>query len=104
MARISVLLLFGMLLCGGAQAQDGSAEAGLEYARTVCAECHAIGANDYDSPNAKAPPFAKIASTLGITGAALNVILSTPHRDMPDFVIPAKDKADVLAYILSLQK
>jgi hypothetical protein len=23
---------------------------------------------------------------------------------MPDFIIPAKDKADVVAYILSLQK
>jgi hypothetical protein len=39
-----------------------------------------------------------------MTGAALFVILQTPHRDMPDLVIPAKDKADVVAYILSLQK
>jgi len=104
MARISFLLLFGMLLGGCARAQDGNAEAGLEFARTVCAECHAIGPNENESPNPKAPPFAKIAGTPGITGAALNVILRTPHRDMPDFFIPAKEKADVVAYILSLHR
>jgi hypothetical protein len=41
---------------------------------------------------------------LGITGAALVVILQTAHRDMPDFIIPAKDKADMVANILSPQK
>ena len=39
-----------------------------------------------------------------MTGAALFVILQTPHRDMPDLIIPAKEKANVVAYILSLQK
>jgi hypothetical protein len=76
----------------------------LEYARTACAECHAIRAGEELSPNPKAPPFSQVANSSGITGAALNVILSTPHRDMPDFIIPAKDKTDVVAYILSLQK
>ncbi len=104
MARIFSLLLLGALLGGGARAQDGSVEAGLEYARAICAECHAIRGGGDLSPNPKAPPFGKIANTPGITGAALNVILSTPHRNMPDFIIPAKDKADVVAYILSLQK
>jgi mono/diheme cytochrome c family protein len=104
MAHIFSLLLFSVFLGGGAYAQDGSAEAGLQYARTVCAECHAIRAGEDLSPNPKSPPFAQIANSPGITGAALNVILSTPHRDMPDLIIPAKDKADVVAYILSLQK
>lgn len=104
MARIFYLLLFGALLGGGAHAQGESTEAGLRYAHTACAECHAIGAGDDLSPNPKAPPFAHVANSPGITGVALNVILSTPHRDMPDFIIPAKDKADVVAYILSLKK
>ena len=104
MVRIFTLLLFGIAFCGGARAEDGSAKAGLAYARAVCSECHAIRGEDFLSPNPKAPPFAKIASTPGMTGAALFVILQTPHRDMPDFIIPAKDKADVVTYILSLQK
>ncbi len=104
MARIFSLLFLSAALCHGASAQEGSAEAGLAYARTICSECHAIQANDRLSPNPKSPPFAKIANTPGMTGAALNVILQTPHRNMPDFIIPARERADVIAYILSLQK
>ena len=102
MLRIATLLLTAAFLCFGARAQDGSAEAGSAYARDVCAECHAIQ-GDLPSPNPKAPTFQKIANTPGMTGAALLVILQTPHRNMPDLIIPAKDKADVVAYILSLQ-
>jgi mono/diheme cytochrome c family protein len=104
MVRILTFLLFTIAFCYGARAEEGSAEAGFAYARSVCSECHAIRSDDFLSPNPKSPPFTKIASTPGMTGAALFVILQTPHRDMPDFIIPAKDKADVVAYILSLQK
>ncbi len=104
MVRILTLLLFTAVFCYGTRAEDGSAQAGLAYARSVCSECHAIRRDDYLSPTPKAAPFAKIANTPGMTGAALFVILQTPHKDMPDFIIPAKDKADVVAYILSLRK
>ncbi len=104
MVRILTPLLFSVALSCTARAEEGSAAAGLAYARAACSECHAIRGDDYLSPNPKAPPFAKIANSPGITGAALYVILQTPHRNMPDFIIPAKDKADVVAYILSLQK
>jgi mono/diheme cytochrome c family protein len=104
MVRILTFLFFSASIYCGARAENGSAEAGLAYARTACSECHAIQSDDLLSPNPKAPSFAKIASTPGVTGTALFVMLQTPHRDMPDFIIPAKDKADVVAYILSLQK
>ncbi len=104
MVRILTFVLFTIAFCCGGRAEEGSPEAGLGYARAVCAECHTIVGDNFLSPNPKAPPFAKIANTPGMTGAALFVILQTPHRDMPDFIIPAKDKADVVAYILSLQK
>ncbi len=104
MMRIFTLLVLTAVFCYGARAEDGSAEAGLAYARSACSECHAIRGDDYLSPNPKAAPFAKIANTPGMTGAALYVILQTPHRDMPDLIIPAKEKADVVAYLLNLQK
>jgi mono/diheme cytochrome c family protein len=104
MVRLLTFAFSMIAFCYGAIAQEGSAEAGLAYARAACSECHAIRSEDFLSPNPKAPSFAKIAATPGMTGAALNVILQTPHRDMPDFIIPAKDKADVVAYILGLQK
>ena len=103
MVRSLTFLLFTAAICCGARAEDGSAEAGLAYARNVCLECR-NRSDDLLSPNPKAPSFAKIASTVGITGTALFVILQTPHREMPDFIIRAKDKADVVAYILNLQK
>jgi mono/diheme cytochrome c family protein len=104
MVRILTFLFFSAAICCGVRAEDGSAEAGLAYARTACSECHAIQSDDLLSPNPKAPSFAKIASTPGVTGTALFVILQTPHREMPDLIIPAKERADVVAYILGLQK
>ena len=104
MVRIFALLFFTAAFSCAARADEGSVEAGLAYARSICSECHAIRGDDHLSPNPKAPPFVKIANAEGITGAALFVILQTPHRNMPDFIIPTKDKADVVAYILSLQK
>lgn len=102
-ARIVTIMILAALPGHAARAQEGSAGAGLAYAKTICVECHAIRSGEQASPNPKAPPFPKIANTPGITGAALFVILQTPHRNMPDFIIPAKEKADVVAYILSLQ-
>ena len=104
MVWILALLLFTASISIGARAEDASVESGLAYARKVCSECHAIKGDDLLSPNLKAPPFTKIANTIGMTETALFVILQTPHREMPDLIIPAKDKADVVAYILSLQK
>lgn len=104
MPRPFPLMLLTAALISAANAQDGSTEAGYAYAQSICADCHAIKKDQAWSPNVKAPPFSKIANTPGMTGAALLVILQTPHRDMPDLIIPAKDKADVVAYILSLKR
>jgi hypothetical protein len=51
-----------------------------------------------------ASSFGKMPTTAHAGVVAHVISGTTPHRDMPDFIIPAKDKADVVAYILSLQK
>jgi mono/diheme cytochrome c family protein len=84
--------------------QEGDVPAGFAYAQSACAKCHAIRGGSLLSPNPDAPTFDKIANTPGITGAALYVILQNTHRKMPDLIIPPKDKADVVAYILSLKR
>ncbi|MBI4723517.1 MAG: cytochrome C [Rhodomicrobium sp.] len=104
MARLLWILFFAAALTSGARAQEGSIEAGRDYAQAICAQCHAIRKGEAWSPNLEAPPFSKIANTPGMTGAALALILRTPHREMPDLIIPAKEKADVVAYILSLKR
>lgn len=79
-------------------------EAGRDFARRVCAECHAVGEEDLESPNAAAPPFTVIANSPGMTAAALRFVLSNPHREMPDLVLDGERLRDVVAYLLTLRR
>jgi mono/diheme cytochrome c family protein len=76
---------------------------GQSYARMVCAECHAVEKAQTRSPNAMAPAFAVVASTSGMTELALRTWLQTPHPTMPNLVLKADERDDVVAYILSLK-
>jgi mono/diheme cytochrome c family protein len=94
-----------VLLCTApsAQAQNiGNARTGLAFARSVCAECHAVEPKRLGSPNWEAPSFQRIASVPGMTETALYVALQTSHRSMPNIRLEADEARDVVAYILSL--
>ena len=94
------------LTCGGSgvMAQEtGDAQAGLTFARSLCAVCHAVEADAADSPNSSAPTFRRIAAEPGMTGIALSVILRNPHREMPDLILSTAERANVIAYILTLK-
>jgi mono/diheme cytochrome c family protein len=85
-------------------AQDiGRASQGRELAQRVCAECHAVLREQARSPNEAAPSFAFIAGIPGMTAIALNVALTTSHRAMPNIMLEADERADIVAYILSLK-
>ncbi len=81
----------------------GDASKGRNYARRVCAECHAILPSDTVSPNANAPTFKAVANTPGMTATALTAWFRSPHPTMPNLIIDPSDKDDLIAYILSLQ-
>jgi len=101
--RISLAVL--LALPGPALAVElGDATAGHAYATKVCAECHEVEAGNSFSPNPDAPSFQEVADTPGMTARALAVWLQTSHPTMPDLIIPADDKDNVIAYILSLHK
>lgn len=104
MARFITILLLAAAFAAVARADGASVMAGHAYARAECARCHAIREDEMWSPNPKAPPFNQIANASGMTGAALLVILQTPHREMPDLIIPQQEKADLVDYILSLKR
>ncbi len=88
----------------GAIAQEfGDAEAGREFAREVCATCHAVEGGDATSPHSAAPTFRAIAEVPGMTATAITVILRTPHRQMPDLILTPEEVRDVAAYILTLK-
>jgi mono/diheme cytochrome c family protein len=91
-------------LGSGALAQQmGDAKQGEELAQGVCAECHAIAAAPGRSPNAKAPSFATVVRTPGMTEMALRVWLQSPHPTMPNLLLTDQQKDDVIAYLMSLK-
>ncbi len=80
----------------------GNAQAGLAYAEEVCSGCHSVGAGAETSLNIKAPPFQVIASSKLVTSREIEAWLMSSHPDMPDLMVPADKRADILAYLKSL--
>ena len=64
---VAFVLLMSSAIAGRSQ-EIGDVRAGFDYARRVCAECHAILATPDPSPVAKATPFRIVANTPGMTG------------------------------------
>ena len=89
---------------GAAGAQEAAdAVKGAAIARQVCAECHAVERGARPSPNGEAPAFETIAKTPGMTSIALTAALRTPHRRMPNIILPDDELKDVVAYLLTLR-
>lgn len=87
-----------------AQAEaERAARRGLEYARASCSQCHAVEPGVAAAPYATAPSFTAIAVTPGMTSMALNVWLNTSHPNMPNLIIPQREKEDLFAYFAALR-
>ncbi len=94
-----------VLLSSAAGAQElGDPKQGLAYARSVCAECHAVEPGEILSPAAGAPSFTAIANTLGMTPLALDVWLQSGHPTMPSIMLSRNEKENVIAYITGLRE
>jgi len=83
-------------------AAHGNADAGHTYANAVCAPCHAIEAGQKSSPEVKAPPFSAMVTNVKLTSQDIEGWLTSSHKEMPDFSVPAGKRADLIAYIKSL--
>jgi len=83
-------------------AQNGNVQRGASLASSQCSECHAVNKGER-SPKATVPTFSAIAATPGMTSLALEASLQTSHRQMPNLLIERADRADIIAYILSLK-
>ena len=107
MKRIFVSALAGLgfiMLAAPVPAQEiGDAKKGATFAQMVCAECHAVRRGQFRSPNTKAPTFASIAASPGMTATAIRVWLQTPHPTMPNLLLHDDEKDNVVAYILSIR-
>ena len=99
---IALMVVVGGLLKAPAFAQEiGNATRGWKLAFGSCAVCHGIR-NSGESRN-RAPTFSAIANVKGMSAMALNVALLSSHRSMPNIVLDAQERADVIAFILTLK-
>jgi len=74
---------------------------GLALAEQWCNSCHSIG-NDVPRQEDAGPLFTELAKQ---DAAYLEVAINKPHDFMPEFPkLSDADKADVIAYILSLKE
>ncbi len=106
--RIRIITLAAQIAIASAAFQacaqePGNPKSGLNYAEQVCAQCHAIRKGDNHSPNPLAPSFEAIANSSGVTGISLAVMLRSVHENMPNFVLAADERDNIIAYILSLK-
>jgi mono/diheme cytochrome c family protein len=85
-------------------AETGNATLGFAYAQQTCASCHALGAGEMRSPDARARPFDAIANTPGLTRTALNAWLYSSHTNMPDLIVDPDRVDDLHAYLLTLKR
>jgi len=90
----SALLLLPLLPSALGQ-QLGDPAAGERLAVANCAKCH-------DARGA-APAFTKIAAMPSTTQTSLGVFLQTSHGSMPNLILSATDRNNLIAYILSLR-
>ena len=90
------LVLSGPALVLGQQAGDPAA--GQRFAEASCLSCHGSAAAE-----PKAPAFAAIAAMPSTTARSLEVFLRTSHPPMPNLILSATQRDDVIAYILSLR-
>ncbi len=81
----------------------GDPRKGEMFAQMVCAECHTVDSTNRPSPNPRAPSFASIVATPGMTALALRVWLQSPHPTMPNLRLEDSSKDNVIAYLLSLR-
>ena len=89
--------------CPPARQPPGDATRGEAYARAACAECHEVEPGVAAPPYAKAPSFSSIAATPGMTSMALIAWFVTSHPNMPNLIIPERDREDLLAYFAVLR-
>jgi len=104
MKRVACLVVLLMFEAARSQAQQiGDPEKGVGLARDVCSQCHATRKGQLLSPSVRAPTFVELATTPGMTTAALTIALTTPHAGMPMFMLSPEQRQDIIAYIVGLK-
>ena len=90
---------------GPASAQEfSSPRAGHDFAMAICAECHWVSDEQLLIPDSDAPTVFDVADDPAVTATALRVFFGTSHQKMPNIMLSADERDNLIAYILSLRK
>lgn len=84
---------------------QGDVQRGFQLALKVCEECHVVadGRRRPNPPAVGALSFFDLARQQRVTPFYLRAFFRTPHRNMPDLMLPRGERDDLIAYILSLR-
>lgn len=84
---------------------QGDVQRGFQLALKVCEDCHVVadGRSRRNPPAPDAPSFFDLAKQQRVTPFYLRAFFRTPHRNMPDLMLPRGERDDIIAYILSLR-
>lgn len=88
-----------------AAALEPSAQRGLDFARTNCARCHAVGRTG-SSPLAAAPPFRTLHRRYPVEDLAESLAegIRTGHPSMPEFRLDPGQASDLIAWLKALEQ
>ena len=95
-----------LLLCvSNGRAEAASEQRGFTFARTHCAQCHAIDKVS-ESPLKIAPPFRTLHRKYPVENLeeALAEGISTGHPTMPEFRLEVDQIADFIAFLKTLER
>ncbi|MCW5772270.1 MAG: hypothetical protein KIT16_11585 [Rhodospirillaceae bacterium] len=82
-----------------------SAAKGLTIAEKWCADCHVVKAEQkrVRRPEMHAPPFAAVVARPEVDAGYLSRFMDVQHLPMTTYRLYSDEKADVVAYLLSLK-
>ncbi|QDM00229.1 cytochrome c [Rhodopseudomonas palustris] len=94
-----------LMMAGQATAAPPSERRGLEFAKSHCARCHAIGRSG-KSRLAQAPPFRTLHTRYPVEtlAEAFAEGIYTGHPRMPEFELDPDEINDLLSYLKTLER
>ena len=104
MRSLTAILILTFFGCDALASDAGDPARGRALATKDCAECHAVEEGASRSPVDGLASFETIANAEGMSPLALEVWLTTPHREMPHLILDADERRDLIAYITSLKE
>lgn len=101
---LGAMLLIRLHNASGVTPAADSVQAGRKLAEAWCSTCHAIDTSGARAQTTTAPDFVAVANMPSTTELSLKVFLQSSHPTMPNVILTAEQRGDLVNYILSLRR